>query len=83
MQINDENNNTKIVDQFTKQAIPLTELPGHLDSILDVACDPGLVAKVAKKLTGIDITGKIIEQAEGRQKELNLTNSNCVHQWRL
>ncbi len=29
MQINDENNhNTKKVDQFTKQAIPFTELRG-------------------------------------------------------
>lgn len=49
----------QIVSQFTKQAIPFAELPGHLDSIqilikmsnvtsddlvLDVACGPGLVA---------------------------------------
>lgn len=48
-----------IVDQFSRQAIPFTKLPGHLDSIemliemsqlkeddlvLDVACGPGLVA---------------------------------------
>ena len=48
-----------IVDQFTRQAIPFTQLPGHLDAIamlvamsnvtntdhvLDVACGPGLVA---------------------------------------
>lgn len=49
----------KIIEQFTKQAIPFAELPGHLDSVqmlielsevtaadnvLDVACGPGLVA---------------------------------------
>jgi ubiquinone/menaquinone biosynthesis C-methylase UbiE len=54
-----QNHDEKIVDQFTKQAIPFTQLPGHLDSIqmlielskvsgednvLDVACGPGMVA---------------------------------------
>ncbi|WP_018295394.1 class I SAM-dependent methyltransferase [Mariprofundus ferrooxydans] len=49
----------KVVHQFTRQAIPFTELPGHMDSIqmliemskvagndlvLDVACGPGLLA---------------------------------------
>lgn len=82
-----------IVDQFTKQAIPFTQLSGHLDSIqmliemskitsndtvLDVACGPGMVAcefaKVARHVTGIDITQKMIEQAKKRQKELGLTN---------
>ena len=37
------------------------------DSVLDVACGPGMVAcefaKVAHHVTGIDITEKIIEQA--------------------
>jgi len=48
-----------IVDQFSRQAIPFTQVPGHLDSlqilielsgvgpddqVLDVACGPGLVA---------------------------------------
>ncbi|MDD3374745.1 MAG: methyltransferase domain-containing protein [Candidatus Omnitrophica bacterium] len=83
----------KIIDQFTKQAIPFAELPGHLDSIqmlielskvsendtvLDVACGPGLVAcefaKVAREVKGIDITEKMIEQAKARQKERGLTN---------
>jgi len=56
---NQEEHDAEIVEQFTKQAIPFTELPGHLDSIqmliqmsqvagddlvLDVACGPGLVA---------------------------------------
>jgi ubiquinone/menaquinone biosynthesis C-methylase UbiE len=48
-----------IVDQFSRQAIPFTQVPGHLDAlqllvelsgvgpadqVLDVACGPGLVA---------------------------------------
>jgi len=94
MQINDKHDhNAKIVDQFTKQAIPFTELPGHLDliqmliemahvtaddTVLDLACGSGLVAcefaKVAKQVTGIGITEKMIEQARERQKELGLTN---------
>jgi ubiquinone/menaquinone biosynthesis C-methylase UbiE len=56
---NQKEHDAEIVAQFTKQAIPFTELPGHLDSIqmlvemskvagdsvvLDVACGPGLVA---------------------------------------
>jgi len=48
------------------------------DSVLDVACGPGLVAcefaKIAKNVTGIDITEKMIQQAEERQKELGLSN---------
>lgn len=88
-----QGHDARIVDQFTKQAIPFTELPGHMDSIqmliemskvtsedfvLDVACGPGMVAcefaKVARHVTGIDITEKMIEQAHKRQKELGLTN---------
>lgn len=49
----------KIVEQFSRQAIPFTQVPGHLDAmqtlitfsevcpsdfVLDVACGPGLVA---------------------------------------
>ena len=56
---NQKKHDAQIVSQFTKQAIPFTKLPGHLDSIqmliemskvasddfvLDVACGPGLVA---------------------------------------
>lgn len=88
-----QEHDAEIVNQFTKQAIPFTQLPGHLDSIqmliemskigtddtvIDVACGPGMVAcefaKVARHVTGIDITQKMIEQAEKRQKELGLTN---------
>ena len=49
----------EIIDQFSRQAVPFTQVPGHLDAmellvtlaqpsrndrILDVACGPGLVA---------------------------------------
>ena len=48
------------------------------DVVLDVACGPGLVAcefaKVARHVTGIDLTEKMIELAKERQKELGLGN---------
>ncbi len=91
--INQKTHDEQIVAQFTKQAIPFTQLSGHLDSIqmliemsqvgandcvLDVACGPGLVAcafaQVARHVTGIDITEKMIEQAQVRQAQLNLNN---------
>jgi ubiquinone/menaquinone biosynthesis C-methylase UbiE len=55
---NKEAHNKRIIDQFSKQSVPFTTVPGHLDSInslilmsgvkptdavLDVACGPGLV----------------------------------------
>ncbi|RRS07876.1 class I SAM-dependent methyltransferase [Pseudoalteromonas sp. J010] len=48
------------------------------DNILDIACGPGLVAcefaKVARHVTGIDLTEKMIEQALCHQKEKGLNN---------
>ena len=53
-----QNHNYEIIDQFSKQSIPFTQIPGHLDAIemlismsevkksdvvLDVACGPGIV----------------------------------------
>ncbi len=85
--------NAEIIEQFTQQAIPFTRLPGHLnaiemiidfsgvtesDTVLDVACGPGLVAcefaKIAGQVTGIDITEKMIEQAKMRQRNKGLNN---------
>jgi len=82
-----------IVRQFSQQAIPFTQVPGHYDSmqvllemagvvnvdeVLDVACGPGMVAcefaRQAKHVTGLDITPAMIEQAQKRQLEQNLTN---------
>jgi len=46
--------------------------------VLDVACGPGLVAcefaPHAKRVTGLDITEAMIEQARKRQEELSLNN---------
>jgi len=83
----------KIQEQFTKQAIPFANLPGHLSSmemlismskvrktdiVLDVACGPGLVAcefaKYANKVIGIDITEKMISEAQKKQKIENINN---------
>lgn len=94
--MNDEQNRrhqATIVDQFSQQAIPFTQVPGHLDSIrlliecagakqsdtvLDVACGPGLVAcefaRHSGHVAGIDITPAMIEQARKRQDDFGLAN---------
>jgi ubiquinone/menaquinone biosynthesis C-methylase UbiE len=52
------------------------------DEVLDVACGPGLVAcevaKVARHVTGIDLTPAMIEQARERQRSLGLANLTWV-----
>jgi ubiquinone/menaquinone biosynthesis C-methylase UbiE len=84
-----------ILDQFTRQAAPFSEMHarddagihrllietadiGAEDEVLDVACGPGLVAcevaKVARHVTGVDLTRAMIEQAEARQRSLGLAN---------
>jgi ubiquinone/menaquinone biosynthesis C-methylase UbiE len=84
-----------ILDQFTRQAAPFSEMHarddagihrllietadiGGEDEVLDVACGPGLVAcevaKVARHVTGVDLTRAMIEQAEVRQRSLGLAN---------
>jgi ubiquinone/menaquinone biosynthesis C-methylase UbiE len=51
---------------------------GPEDTVLDVACGPGLVAcalaEVARQVTGIDLTPAMIEQARARQRARGLTN---------
>ncbi|VTR98674.1 methyltransferase type 11 : Methylase involved in ubiquinone/menaquinone biosynthesis OS=Singulisphaera acidiphila (strain ATCC BAA-1392 / DSM 18658 / VKM B-2454 / MOB10) GN=Sinac_4572 PE=4 SV=1: Methyltransf_11 [Gemmata massiliana] len=51
---------------------------GADDEVLDVACGPGLVAcevaKVARHVTGIDLTPAMIDQSRARQKSLGLNN---------
>lgn len=51
---------------------------GPEDTVLDVACGPGLVAcplaEVARHVTGIDLTPAMIEQAQARQRTKGLTN---------
>ncbi|MBJ6725904.1 class I SAM-dependent methyltransferase [Geomesophilobacter sediminis] len=82
-----------IIDQFSRQAIPFAKIPGHHDSVqlliemvgagpddtvLDVACGPGIVAsefaRRSKAVTGIDLTPAMIEQAKRHQQEQGLTN---------
>jgi ubiquinone/menaquinone biosynthesis C-methylase UbiE len=52
------------------------------DEVLDVACGPGLVAcevaKVARHVTGIDLTPAMIDQARARQRSLALGNLTWV-----
>jgi SAM-dependent methyltransferase len=84
-----------ILDQFTRQAVPFSEMPAHsneesvrllidlgqigpADMVLDVACGPGLVAcavaKIARHVSGIDLTPAMIEQAKSRQQTNGLKN---------
>jgi SAM-dependent methyltransferase len=74
----------RILDQFTRQALPFSTAPGIRDeaalqllvetsgagpddSVLDVACGPGLVvtafARVVRHATGIDVTPAMLERA--------------------
>jgi len=84
-----------IIDQFTRQAIPFAQVPGHTneeslqlllnmtevsnqDTVLDVACGPGIVAcafaSLASHVTGIDITPAMLEQAQSLAQRFGLTN---------
>lgn len=86
-----------IVDQFTKQAMPFSTMPGHAhaleimiemagaacdDTVLDIACGPGLVAcafaEKVGQVTGIDLTPAMIERARELQQEKGLTNMRWV-----
>jgi SAM-dependent methyltransferase len=74
----------RILDQFTRQAVPFSTAPGikdahalellvatsgagPADTVLDVACGPGLVvaayARVARHVTGIDVTPAMLDRA--------------------
>jgi ubiquinone/menaquinone biosynthesis C-methylase UbiE len=85
-----------ILEQFTKQAIPFSQMQNHspelllaasevgpTDTVLDVACGPGLMAcafaQVAHHVTGIDLTPAMIEQAKALQKRHGLANLT----WRI
>jgi ubiquinone/menaquinone biosynthesis C-methylase UbiE len=90
-----EEQRRRILDQFTRQAVPFAQMPAHSndeanqlllnlarigpgDTVLDVACGPGLVAcalaEVARHVTGLDLTPAMIEQARARQRAKGLTN---------
>src|SRR5438445_326574 len=80
-----------ILEQFTKQAVPFAQMQNHSpelllaasgagpeDTVLDVACGPGLLscafAKLTRHVTGIDLTPAMIEQAKAMQQSDGLTN---------
>lgn len=87
--------NTRILDQFTRQAVPFSQSPSVSnqkalefivssahpdldDTVLDVACGPGLLvcafARVVRHVTGIDLTPAMLEQAQKLQQEQGLAN---------
>jgi ubiquinone/menaquinone biosynthesis C-methylase UbiE len=73
----EQEHKAEIVDQFSRQAIPFTQVQGHLDAmeilpqfsgvgpedrVLDVACGPGLVA-CAFARHAMEVTGMDITPA--------------------
>jgi ubiquinone/menaquinone biosynthesis C-methylase UbiE len=95
MKTDNKKHSDLILEQFTKQAIPFSNIPGHSDeraadllisfsgvtqkdTVLDVACGPGLItfpfAKIAAHVTGMDITPKMIERAKELQLEKGIKN---------
>ncbi|HJV64787.1 MAG TPA: methyltransferase domain-containing protein [Geomonas sp.] len=92
-----ERHQAEIVEQFSRQAVTFTQVPGHHDAmqvllamsevaendeVLDVACGPGIVAcefaRHAARVTGVDITPAMIEQAAKRQQDAMLANLSWV-----
>src|SRR5689334_6124062 len=87
--------NARILDQFTRQAVPFSQSPsvsnqkalefivssagaGPDDTVLDVACGPGLLVcafgRVVRHATGIDLTPAMLDQARKAQQEQGLSN---------
>src|SRR5262245_597484 len=85
----------RIIDQFSRQAVPFSTAPGIRDeealrllvatsdaraddTVLDVACGPGLVvcafAAVVREATGIDLTPAMLERARTLAAERGLAN---------
>jgi ubiquinone/menaquinone biosynthesis C-methylase UbiE len=64
-------------DEANRLLIDMAQV-GPEDTVLDVACGPGLVAcslaEVARHVTGIDLTPAMIEQAQARQRAKGLVN---------
>jgi len=82
-----------ILDQFTRQAGTFGQVLGHAeaidllrhscaltrkDTVLDVACGPGLVAldfaRHSAWVTALDLTPKMLEEAEKRARDANIAN---------
>ena len=90
-----ESHRDRILDQFTRQALPFSTAPGIRDeaalqllvetsgagpedTVLDVACGPGLVvsafARVVRHATGIDVTPAMLERARAEATGAGLGN---------
>jgi ubiquinone/menaquinone biosynthesis C-methylase UbiE len=67
-------------DEDTNRLVIETAGIGPHDTVLDVACGPGLItcaaARIARHVTGIDITPAMIEQARKTQQSMGLMNMN-------
>ena len=65
-------------DEDTNRLVIKTAGIGPDDTVLDVACGPGLitcaVAGVARHVTGIDITPAMIDEAQKKQESMGLRN---------
>jgi SAM-dependent methyltransferase len=63
--------------EFLERIVRMAET-GATDSVLDVACGPGLLAcafaREARQVTGIDLTPAMLEQAKALQREQALQN---------
>ena len=68
-------------EESVRLVIDLAQV-GPEDTVLDVACGPGLVAcalaEVARHVTGLDLTPAMIEQARARERARGLTNLTWV-----
>jgi ubiquinone/menaquinone biosynthesis C-methylase UbiE len=93
-----DKHNSKIIQQFTLQAKPFSEVPGHSDSInqlitlskvnknskvLDLACGPGLVACEFAKVAN-HVTGIDITPAMIEQAKQRQSNENLNNlDWKI
>jgi ubiquinone/menaquinone biosynthesis C-methylase UbiE len=91
--INKHIHQSKIIDQFSRQAIPFTKVPGHYDAVqilielsevsrsdnvLDVACGPGIVACEFARHAG-HVNGIDITPAMIEQAEKRRREHNLVN----
>jgi SAM-dependent methyltransferase len=71
-----------IVDAVALSRLVEISGAGPDDTVLDVACGPGIVAcafaGVARHVTGIDITPAMLDRARDRQREMGLANVTWV-----
>jgi ubiquinone/menaquinone biosynthesis C-methylase UbiE len=66
------------IDEDTTEGIVRAVGPTYQDRILDVACGTGVVAfclaKTAKEVVGLDITGEMLQKARKQRHDQGLTN---------